>query len=184
MRSYLRPAGAKGKRAGQMLIPGGEGRLIEEKAPANVVGDQGGRGVMPKFLAGTFGLVATLAVALSAAAQEQGNAEAGHELASNLCTACHIVGDQRSGSDLAPPFPAIAKDPDVSVAELHGWGGAGHPMLPNLVLTPEQVADINAYLDSLRGAPVERTTPPRKPALPQAPPEKIGPPIGTQPPPD
>lgn len=141
---------------------------------------------MPRFLASTFGLVATLAVALSAAAQEQGNAEAGRELATNLCAACHIVGNQRTGSDLAPPFPAIARDPDVSVAELHGWGGAGHPMLPNLVLTPEQVADINAYLDSLRGAPpVERTAPPRKPPLPQAPPDRIGPPIGeTQPAPD
>ena len=140
---------------------------------------------MPGFVASACGLAAPLAVALAAAAQEPGDAEAGHELASKLCAACHIVGDERSGSDQAPPFPAIAKDPGVSLAELHGWGGAGHPMLPNLALTPKQVADINAYLDSLRGVPpVERAAPPKKPALPQAPPEKIGPPIGTQPTPD
>jgi mono/diheme cytochrome c family protein len=134
---------------------------------------------MPRFLGSAFGLaVLTAAPAL---AQEPGNAEAGHELASQLCTSCHIIGNERRGSDLAPPFPAIAKDPKVSVAELHGWGGSGHPMLPNLVLTPKQVADINAYLDSLRGvapAPAKPAVPPSERALPQAPPDRIGPPIG------
>jgi cytochrome c len=138
---------------------------------------------MPGFVASAVGLAAAFAFALAAAAQEPGNAEAGHELASKLCAGCHIMGNQRSGSDQAPPFPAIARNPDVSLAELHGWGGAGHPMLPDLALTPKQVADINAYLDSLRGVPpVERAAPPKKPALPRAPAERIGPPIGTPPP--
>jgi mono/diheme cytochrome c family protein len=140
---------------------------------------------MPGLVASAGGLATLLAVALPAAAQEPGNAEAGHDLASKLCASCHIIGNQRRGSDQAPPFPAIARDPDVSLAELHGWGGAGHPMLPNLALTPEQVADINAYLDSLRGAPpAERTAPKAPPKLRQAPAERIGPPIGTQPPPE
>ena len=73
------------------------------------------------------------------------------ELASRLCTACHIVGSERAGSDAAPPFAAIARAPDVTLSELHGWGGPGHPVLPNLVLTRKQITDINAYLDSLRG---------------------------------
>jgi hypothetical protein len=68
------------------------------------------------------GLAAMLAGG-SAAAQENGSAEAGHELASQLCTACHIVGDERRGSDLAPPFRVIARDPRVSLEQLHGWGG-------------------------------------------------------------
>jgi mono/diheme cytochrome c family protein len=141
--------------------------------------------VISAIVASAVGLAAALAVAPPVAAQEPGNAEAGHELASKLCAGCHIIGNQRSGSDQAPPFPAIARDPDVSLAELHGWGGAGHPMLPNLALTPEQVADINAYLDSLRGLPpAERTEPPKKSPLPRAPAERIGPPIGTQPPPE
>jgi mono/diheme cytochrome c family protein len=136
---------------------------------------------MRRLVASTLGLAAPLWIAL-VAAQEPGNAEAGRDLARNLCAGCHIVGNQRSGSDLAPPFPAIARDPAVSVAELHGWGGAGHPMLPNLTLTAEQVADINAYLDSLRGVapPPESAVPAPERSLPQALPEKIGPPIGTQ----
>ncbi|HEX5079584.1 MAG TPA: hypothetical protein VFV80_10575 [Geminicoccaceae bacterium] len=134
---------------------------------------------MRRFAASTFGLAA-LAVA-PAAAQEPGHAEAGHELASKLCASCHIVGNERRGSDQAPPFVAIARDPGISLAELHGWGGAGHPMLPDLALTPGQVADINAYLDSLRGVapPPAKPAPPGEPPLPQAPPDRVGPPIGT-----
>jgi mono/diheme cytochrome c family protein len=130
-------------------------------------------------LGSAFGFAAGLVVA-PALAQEPGNAEAGRELAATLCASCHIVGNERRGSDLAPPFPVIAKDPDTSLIELHAWVSPTHPMLPHLALTPKEVADINAYLDSLRGvepAPVEPAAPP-KPALPQAPAERIGPPIG------
>ena len=132
-------------------------------------------------------MLIVLALAPPAASQpEEGDAMAGRELASELCTACHIVGTERVGSDVAPPFLAIAKDPDVSLAELHGWGGPHHPTLPNLALTPEQIADINAYLESLRGADPggepERPAPARlPPAIEGSPPERIGPPIGPEP---
>jgi mono/diheme cytochrome c family protein len=148
---------------------------------------------MARYLGSTLGLAAGLAAgwaAGAAAQQPEGSAAAGHELASQLCTACHIVGNERRGSDLAPPFPVIAKNPRLSLAQLHGWGGAGHPMLPDLALTPQQVADINAYLDSLRGdaGPAQEPTapaaaPPER-DLPPTPPERIGPPIGSEPPPD
>jgi mono/diheme cytochrome c family protein len=137
---------------------------------------------MARSLGSVFGFAAGVAVA-PALAQEPGNAEAGRELAATLCASCHIVGNERRGSDLAPPFPVLAKDPDTPLIELHAWVSPAHPMLPDLALTAKQVADINAYLDSLRGvepAPVEPAAPPPKPALPQAPAERIGPPIGDQ----
>jgi mono/diheme cytochrome c family protein len=113
------------------------------------------------------------------AAQQAGDAAAGRELASKLCGGCHIVGTERVGSDVAPPFLAIAKDPDVTLTELHGWRGPGHPLLPNLALTTRQTGDINAYLDSLHdaAAPAAPRAEPR-PTLPPAPPDKIGEPIG------
>jgi mono/diheme cytochrome c family protein len=123
-------------------------------------------------------LLSVLAAAAPTAAQQQdGDPAAGWELASQLCTACHIVGTERVGSDVAPPFPAIAKDPEVTLSELHGWGGPGHPMLPNLVLTPKQIADINAYLDILHDAGVEPRPESEKPPLGAAPPERIGDPV-------
>jgi mono/diheme cytochrome c family protein len=126
-----------------------------------------------------------IVVALPAAGQEQGDPAAGYELASKLCTTCHIVGTERTGSDVAPPFPALAQNPDIALTELHAWrSGPMHPILSNLALTPKQIADINAYLDSLRG---ETAEPPRveteepPPALEGAPPEKLGEPIEVQP---
>ncbi|HEX6111194.1 MAG TPA: hypothetical protein VFZ10_02725 [Geminicoccaceae bacterium] len=127
-------------------------------------------------------MLTVLAVGLPAAAQEEGDPVAGHELASQLCTACHIVGTEKVGSDVAPPFPVIAKNPDMTLTELHAWIGPAHPMLPDLALTPEQIADINAYLDALHEAPVEGETPRVEteeppPAIEHAPPEELGEPI-------
>ncbi|MGH6901685.1 MAG: hypothetical protein ACREIR_02995 [Geminicoccaceae bacterium] len=50
----------------------------------------------------------------AAAQQQEGDPAAGQKLASQLCAACHIVGAERVGSDVAPPFATIAKDPDVT----------------------------------------------------------------------
>ena len=113
------------------------------------------------------GMLAALALTPAAAQEPVGDPAAGQKLASQLCTACHIVGTERGGSDVAPPFPVIAKEPDMTLTELHAWIGPAHPMLPNLALTPKQVADINAYLDSLHGeqeAP-QAEPPERPPAL-------------------
>ena len=129
--------------------------------------------------------VVAVVAAWPAAAQVQGDAAAGHTLASKFCTACHIVGSEQVGSDAAPPFQAIAQDPTRQLTELHGWHGPMHPILPNLALSTKQIADINAYLDSLRapseptGTPTTTSKPP--PAIQNAPPAKIGPPIQTQP---
>jgi mono/diheme cytochrome c family protein len=182
MRSYLSPRRGKGKaRAEQTQRPRvdrRQGRPTLWKSECDRLRLDIGGGMMPRHLGSAFSLAATLAVA-PALAQEPGNAEAGHDLASKLCASCHIVGNERRGSDLAPPFPVIAKDPDTSLIELHAWIGPAHPMLPHLALTSKQIADINAYLDSLRGvAPAEPAPPPSERELPQAPPDRIGPPIG------
>jgi mono/diheme cytochrome c family protein len=117
-------------------------------------------------------------MSMSALAQEPGNAEAGHELARNLCTSCHIVGNETSGSDLAPPFLVIARDPNTTPVALHSWDEERHPTLRHLALTPKQVADIDAYLDSLRNPEAPATGTTEDPGLPAAPPERLGEPIG------
>jgi mono/diheme cytochrome c family protein len=144
----------------------------------------GGKLVKVRLLGATLIVLATASPA--AAQQGKGDPVAGRELASQLCAACHIVGTERVGSDAAPPFPAIAKDPGMTLTELHAWIGPAHPMLPNLALTPKQIADVNAYLDSLRGPdsedrPERLETEQPPPAIERAPPERIGPPIETRP---
>jgi mono/diheme cytochrome c family protein len=134
------------------------------------------------------GALGALLYALPAGAQETGNATAGKELASKLCSTCHIVGAERAGSDVAPPFPILAKDPGVTLTELHGWSGPMHPVLSNLALTAKQTADINAYLDSLRPGGEEEPLPAAgaraeepPPVLENAPPERLGEPIEVTP---
>jgi hypothetical protein len=82
------------------------------------------------------GVLAVLMAAWPAAAEEQGDATAGHKLASQFCTACHIVGAERVGSDAAPPFRVIAENPARRLSELHSWRGPMHPVLSNLAFTP------------------------------------------------
>lgn len=130
-------------------------------------------------------MVAFGAAAWPAAAQP-GDPAAGHKLASQFCSSCHIVGNERVGSDAAPPFRTIAKDPAMKLTTLHAWRGPMHPILPNLALTAQQIADINAYLDSLRMSsepPVAPPTPTKKPpsAIRNAPPDKLGEPIQPKP---
>jgi mono/diheme cytochrome c family protein len=98
-------------------------------------------------------------------------------IAAKLCTGCHIVGTERSGSDVAPPFLVIARDPQVTLTALHAWVAPPHPMR-NLALTRQQIADINAYLDTLHGEqPPRVNTEEPPPALEDAPPDKLGEPI-------
>ena len=120
-----------------------------------------------------------------ALAQQQGDAAAGHELATQFCSSCHVVGAERVASDVAPPFRAIAADPNKSFTELHAWHGPMHPVISNLSLTAQQIADINAYLDSLRPGAEPAAAPPASEnaakQLPPAPPEKLGAPIPPRP---
>ena len=74
--------------------------------------------------------------ALPAAAQEQGDPAAGHELASKLCTVCHIIGSEPVGSDVAPPFPVLAKDPGVTLTELARLERTDAPRAPEPRVDP------------------------------------------------
>jgi len=134
------------------------------------------------------GTLAAVALAGPAAAQQQGDPAAGHELANKFCSSCHIVGTERVGSDVAPPFRVIAADPNKTFTERTTWRPPMHPVISHLSLTAQQIADINAYLDSLRpGAEPAGTSPDSGGAaekLPPAPPEKLGEPIEPRPAPE
>jgi mono/diheme cytochrome c family protein len=88
----------------------------------------------------------------------RGNANAGRELALDACNGCHIVSDDQRFPPLlkgAPGFREIANRPKVTAASLRRTIAA-LPQVPrngrmaNPLLTDEQLADVAAYIMTLR----------------------------------
>lgn len=82
------------------------------------------------------------------AARAAGDAAAGHALARQWCTSCHIVEEGGPGPDTAPPFATIARLHAGDRSWLRAWLSSPHPPMPNFNLAREQIDDIVAYLNS------------------------------------
>ena len=92
------------------------------------------------------------ATAFSAKAQE-GDVTTGHAFAREACKACHMVEpEQRSPRriDIGPAFRDIATTPGMTATAIRVFLTSSHPKMPNLILTPEETADVTAYILSLR----------------------------------
>lgn len=98
------------------------------------------------------GLAAALAGAGAAMAQD---VPSGREIASRWCANCHVTGlsGQASGNDAAPSFPAIAARPGLSQQSLEAAIAGPHPRMPDFHLSQAGIADVAAYILSLRKAP-------------------------------
>ena len=94
---------------------------------------------------------AVLAAALGAHAQD---VPAGHAFAREACKACHVVEAGASSPQLievGPPFREIANTRGMTATALRAFLTSSHPKMPNLILTPEQMDDVIAYILSLHG---------------------------------
>jgi mono/diheme cytochrome c family protein len=86
-------------------------------------------------------------------AQEVKDVHAGYELASKVCSPCHVVAPLPG-----PSFMDIAKSQYGSPAPLENFlrsthSDVGHPGgMPNISLSREQIRTISAYIGSLREA--------------------------------
>jgi mono/diheme cytochrome c family protein len=113
---------------------------------------QRGNSAIP-MLAAIFSLLASGPVVVqSAAAVDLGNIEMGSRLATDVCAQCHAVeaDDDISIHLNAPPFQSIADRPEMTELALGVWFRSPHPTMPNYVLTPDDTADLIAYIFSLR----------------------------------
>ncbi len=100
----------------------------------------------------TFAAVLAL-VALRANAQDA-EVAAGHDLARRVCVACHVVDGERPSRPLiagAPNFRDIANTPGMTAAALRVFLTTTHAKMPNLILKPDEMRDVIAYILSLRG---------------------------------
>ena len=91
--------------------------------------------------------------ALSAHAQV-GDIAAGHSLARATCNACHVVDAEQPRAPwrivIGPAFRNIANIRGMTPTALRVFLTTSHPKTPNSSLTAEQMADVIAYILSLR----------------------------------
>ncbi|MCT8267509.1 c-type cytochrome [Afifella sp. JA880] len=96
-----------------------------------------------------------LAMLLSLAppALAAGDAQEGQAIAQKWCAACHVVMEtQTSATPAAPSFAAIGeKYRGKGPAALAAFLADPHPVMPDMSLTRQEIRDLTAYIDALRG---------------------------------
>jgi mono/diheme cytochrome c family protein len=105
-----------------------------------------------------YGGCIAIGVALSlgaswAQAQEIGEPQKGLAVAQRLCADCHAVvrKDARSPNPDAPRFEVIATSPGMSSTALFAMLQTSHRTMPNIILDPEEMRHVIAYILSLKG---------------------------------
>jgi mono/diheme cytochrome c family protein len=96
--------------------------------------------------------LAVLACAGSVRAQDAGNALKGESFAREVCAECHAVqrGQRRSPNAQAPAFEEIATTPGMTSIALTAALRTSHRLMPNIVLSDDELKNIVAYLLSLK----------------------------------
>jgi mono/diheme cytochrome c family protein len=83
---------------------------------------------------------------------EVGDAAQGLAYAEKTCSGCHNVlrTEAASPNNDAPPFKQIANTPGMPITALTVWSRTSHPTMPNLVIPPNDMDNLIAYIMSLR----------------------------------
>ena len=98
-------------------------------------------------------LAVTLAATAFNANAKDGDIAAGHAFAREACKVCHMVEAAEGSSRMiviGPAFREIANTPGMTATAIRVFLTSSHPKMPNLILTPEEIADVSAYILSLR----------------------------------
>ena len=101
-------------------------------------------------------LAAILASSASNVQAQDGDVAAGHAFAREACNACHRVDAEHRAPRLiviGPGFRDIANTRGITATALRAFLATSHPKMPNLILTPQETADVIAYILSLRDRP-------------------------------
>jgi mono/diheme cytochrome c family protein len=106
----------------------------------------------------SIGLVFGLALLFSAAAAAQdlpGDPGRGRAIAEHGCSVCHAIdpGVRAPPGVDAPTFQDVADDPAMTELALNAFFQTPHQNMPNLQLSAENMADLIAYILSLKQQP-------------------------------
>ena len=99
---------------------------------------------------------ATLALIAPSPHAQDGDATAGYAFARQACSACHVVEAEQHAPRLlviGPAFRDIANTHGMTATALQVFLTTSHPKMPNLILTPDEIADVSAYVLALRDPP-------------------------------
>jgi mono/diheme cytochrome c family protein len=82
---------------------------------------------------------------------QEADVEAGAAYADQVCAACHAVlaNEQISPLPQAPTFQSVADTPGMTELALTVWLQSSHPTMPNIILKPDDLRNVVAYIRSL-----------------------------------
>lgn len=85
-------------------------------------------------------------------AQTYGQVAAGHNLARTWCSGCHLISPKLTTGKAngAPSFSSIADMTSTTSMSLNAFLQTSHRQMPNFELTRTQIADVTAYILSLK----------------------------------
>jgi mono/diheme cytochrome c family protein len=87
----------------------------------------------------------------AAAADDLSRSQAGHVYAETYCSKCHGIGAGPSPLAQAPRFKDVAEQSGVTAMSLQAFLQSSHPTMPNLIIEPEDMRNVIAYILSLKG---------------------------------
>jgi mono/diheme cytochrome c family protein len=96
--------------------------------------------------------VATLIAAGARAQEDVGDPNAGFVVASEICASCHAITRAQSMPPVleGPRFDDVADTPGMTAIALFAWMRTSHPTMPNIILAPEDLRNVVAYILSLK----------------------------------
>lgn len=76
----------------------------------------------------------------------------GQAIARQDCIACHAVslGETQSSKPAAPSFQSLADRPDMNHMALTALLRTPHKSMPNLIIKPDEIEALAAYLEAIR----------------------------------
>ena len=108
---------------------------------------------MAKFVTMPTALIVSIALLLPAGAQSV-DPSVGRHLAETTCNACHQIGSAaspQSAKPVAPSFLDISRMPSTNEVAIKVFLRSSHPTMPNIILSPEEIDSVAAYIVGLAG---------------------------------
>ncbi len=95
--------------------------------------------------------LSVLLVAAGAGRPARADADKGGQLARQWCAGCHVIGGDPAGAvpQGPPSFKSVARS-GMTADQLRTFLSHPHGAMPDLALTRAEIADLLAYIETLR----------------------------------